>query len=228
MVAQFIINFCYLAEWTVFLITWGFWFCLKEKMHMLFEFCFQITNLVLFISFVDGDSDPDFEVRFLEIIILFRITRLFYLMSEIVQFRLIGDTFKALVRPFFTLIMSLYCVYYIYAMIGDAMFGGKNFNNDIRVLSDPNLPGNFVLMNMNDITASFYTLFALMIVNNWYVTTLMLTTGLGSIYGRWFSITFYFICVLIVLNIVVAFTIDMYGNVADLQRTKEKEAAKKE
>jgi hypothetical protein len=83
-------------------------------------------------------------------------------------------------------------------------------------------------MNMNDLTASFITLFALMVVNNWYVTTAALEAAVGNNHhARWFSITFYVICVIITLDIVVAFTIDMYGNVADLQRAKDKEAIKK-
>ena len=71
-------------------------------------------------------------------------------------------------------------------------------------------------MNYNDLVASFFTLFALMVVNNWYVTTSVITTVTGTNYARWFSITFYFVTVLITLNILIAFMIDMYGNVFDL------------
>ena len=89
-------------------------------------------------------------------------------------------------------------------------------------MNDPALPDNFVLMNMNDLISSFITLFALMVVNNWYVTTLSLTTGYGSTSFRWFSITFYFFTVILSLNILLAFVLDMYGNVAGIEREKSK------
>jgi len=49
------------------------------------------------------------------------------------------------------------------------MFGGLIQVNDIRLLSNPNVDPLYTLMNMNDLLASFVTLFALMVVNNWYV-----------------------------------------------------------
>ena len=47
-------------------------------------------------------------------------------------------------------------------------------------MNNPALPDSFILMNMNDLASGFITLFALMVVNNWYVTTDALTTGYGS------------------------------------------------
>ena len=100
--------------------------------------------------------------------------------------------------------------------MGDRLVGGLIANNDIRYMNDPSLPDDFVLMNMNDLISGFVTLFALMVVNNWYVTTLSLTTGYGSNSFRWFSITFYFFTVILSLNILLAFVLDMYGNVANI------------
>lgn len=97
MIVQFAINFVYLAEMIAFLIIWGFKFCWREKSIMKLEVIFQIVNLVLFIKFLAGTFDADREVRYLEIVIMFRVMRIFPLMTEMTQFRLIGDTFKALI-----------------------------------------------------------------------------------------------------------------------------------
>ena len=83
------------------------------------EVIFQICNLIMFIQFCVGSTDSNNWGRFMEMIIMFRIIRVFNLMNELTSFRLIGDTFKALIMPFWTLIMVLFCVYYIWAMIGD-------------------------------------------------------------------------------------------------------------
>lgn len=129
--------------------------------------------------------------------------------NEIKQLRLIGETFKASFIPFLNLLLVIFIIYYVYGVVGDRFVGGKIANNDIRYMNDPALPDNFVLMNMNDLIASFITLFALMVVNNWYVTTLSLTTGYGSTSFRWFSITFYFI--ILTINILLALVLDMYA-----------------
>jgi hypothetical protein len=136
---------------------------------------------------------------------------------------LIGDTFKALITPFLNLLMTVYCIYYIWGTVGDRLVGGLVYNNDLRFEVNPALPSNFVLMNMNDLIASFITLFALMVVNNWYVTTDVLVTVWGDDSIKWFSILFYFFCVVISLNILLAFVIDMYGNVASIYRMKIKD-----
>ena len=92
----------------------------------------------------------------MEMIIMFRIIRVFNLMNELTSFRLIGDTFKALIMPFWTLIMVLFCVYYIWAMIGDRAFGGLVFHNNIQFETASGPPSFFVWMNYNDLVASFF------------------------------------------------------------------------
>lgn len=129
----------------------------------------QIVNMIIFIRFLMGSFSADNEIRFLEMILFIRALKILLILQELVDFRLIADTFKALVNPFLVLLLTLFCIYYIWAMIGDRLFGGKVFNNNLLILSNTSVPDNFTLMNMNDFTASFITLFALMIVNNWFV-----------------------------------------------------------
>jgi len=63
----------------------------------------------------------------------------------------------------------MFIVYYFFATLGDYLFGGLIFVGDIRLLVNPNVDPLYTLMNMNDLLASFVTLFALMVVNNWFV-----------------------------------------------------------
>ena len=77
-------------------------------------------------------------------------------------------------------------------------------------------------MNFNDLLSSFTTLFALMVVNNWMVITAMYVETMGSAWYEVYFGLFYYFSVVIGINIVVAFAIDMYSSVErlDHERTR--------
>ena len=78
-------------------------------------------------------------------------------------------------------------------------------------------------MNFNDFGASCVTLFHIMIVNNWYVTCDMFTDIVGSFWPRVYFITFWVICVLIMLNLVVSFVLEIYAEVgASVQKAHKR------
>jgi hypothetical protein len=68
-------------------------------------------------------------------------------------------------------------------------------------------------MNFNDIISAMVTLFSLSVVNNWYIICNMCCLIKGSNYYRLYFYAFYFFGVLVGLNIIVAFAIDMYSAV---------------
>lgn len=55
-----------------------------------------------------------------------------------------------------------------------------------------------------------------MIVNNWQFIVGMYETAMGTTYVRWYFVFFYFFSVSVVLNIVVAFALDMYNSYYEL------------
>ena len=62
---------------------------------------------------------------------------------------------------------------------------------------------------MNDMITSFITLFCVM-VSNWQITIEMYSTVSQSSFIYVYFVSFYFFSVIIILNILVAFTIDVY------------------
>lgn len=66
------------------------------------------------------------------------------------------------------------------------------------------------------------TLFALIVVNNWYVIVAMTVDVVGgaTIY-RYYFVIFYYFGVIIGLNIIIAFAIDMYAAVSRLEEQKD-------
>ena len=57
------------------------------------------------------------------------------------------------------------------------------------------------------------TLFGYMVVNNWFITVGMYVDITGTTWTRVYFISFYVLSVAVILNIVVAFAIDMYSSV---------------
>lgn len=66
--------------------------------------------------------------------------------------------------------------------------------------------------------SSYVTLFILIVVNNWYVIVQMCVDIMGgNTAWRYFFIVFYYFGVIIGLNIIIAFAIDMYAAVQRLE-----------
>jgi hypothetical protein len=68
-------------------------------------------------------------------------------------------------------------------------------------------------MNFNDFFSSLNTLFALMVVNNWMVIVEMYVSIMGSANYRYFFCFFYYFATVMGINILVAFSLDMYSSV---------------
>jgi len=80
-------------------------------------------------------------------------------------------------------------------------------------------------MNFNDLMSSLITLFVLIVVNNWYVIVAMcVDIKDGNTLVRYFFVIFYYFGVIIGLNIIIAFAIDMYAAVKRLEDQKDANA----
>jgi hypothetical protein len=79
---------------------------------------------------------------------------------------------------------------------------------------DNTTPALYYLLNFNDFGASLVTLFHIMVVNNWYVTCNMYCYVVGNNWPRMYFILFWALTVLIMLNLVIAFIIEIYDTVS--------------
>ena len=64
-------------------------------------------------------------VKFLECIIIVRILRLSVYLQEIKVLRIILETLRSLLNPFWSVLTVLFTVFYVYTMLGMLLFGGK-------------------------------------------------------------------------------------------------------
>ena len=108
--------------------------------------------------------------------------------------------------------VNLYTVFYTYAFVGEAVWGGRVTTTSVQV-SDPNVPGLYYLMNFNDFGSSLVTLFHIMVVNNWWITCNMFIDIQGSDWPQYFFVSFWILTVLIIFNLVISNVIEIYDSV---------------
>mmetsp|Transcript_66876 Transcript_66876/g.105802 ORF Transcript_66876/g.105802 Transcript_66876/m.105802 type:complete len:807 (+) Transcript_66876:95-2515(+) len=142
------------------------------------------------------------------VIILFHLARGFRLLAYFDALKDLYNIMTLLIPTFWQLFLVLFVIFYLFAVVGQYLFGGLIFTTN-PVLAGTNFAqAHFWSLNFNDLLSGFVTLFALMIVNNWYELAqgFMLVThsNLVSIY----FVLFFVVCNLIVLNIVVALVLD--------------------
>jgi two pore calcium channel protein 1 len=125
-----------------------------------------------------------------------------------------------MMMPLLYLMGVLFIIYYIFAMFGMLFFGGKIQRGLPALINDQSIPDNYHLDNFNDLLSSFVTLFTLMVVNNWMIQVQLYCVVMDSNYYRFYFGLFYYFSVVIGINIVVAFTIDMYSSVERLDQER--------
>jgi hypothetical protein len=159
----------------------------------------------------------------LELVIFLRMFKLLTLLYEIKTMRIIIETMRNMIRPLLILCGVLFCIFYMFGLIGMLMFGGKVRKNLDVIAQDSSIPDNYHLCNFNDFLSSFVTLFTLMVVNNWMVQVQMYVDIMdGNKYYRFYFGLFYYFSVIIGINIVVAYAIDMYTSVERLDQERQK------
>ena len=100
-------------------------------------------------------------------------------------------------------------------------FGGDVNNTSTEIKNDESVPDLYVYCNFNDLASAFLTLFELMVINNWQVIVEMYISISGSMNTLFFFISLYYLSVVIGLNIVIAFAIDMYNSIERLDAQYE-------
>ena len=143
--------------------------------------------------------------------------KLLTLLYEVKVMRIIVETCKNIIGPLSNLLAVMLTILYVFSEIGMAMFGGDIQKTSPGIIHDSSIPDNYYLINFNDLVSSMVTLFILMVVNNWYVIVQMcVDIKGGNVYYRYYFIIFYYFGVIIGLNVIIAFAIDMYSAVERL------------
>ena len=156
------------------------------------------------------------ESRFAHLNTVFwmRNLRAFEFMTELQDYQMIVVTTKNLTKPILTKVLFVYVVYFIYACIGQKLYGGL-ISSDIVTEKAPNIPPYYYLMNFNSFSSGMVTLFHFMVVNNWNYTIDMYASVMDQ--HQWVPVfffgTFWVAVVLILLNVVLSMVLEIYSSV---------------
>lgn len=144
----------------------------------------------------------------------FRLLRLFKIKR---RYRDVLGTFFILMNRLTSLAIVIILVYYFFAIIGMEVFLNEDLKNCCKntsvesyyAYSDDGIDqGYYYLNNFNNIFISGVTLFELTVVNNWFI----IMEGYAKHTGEWSRVYFmsFYIVMMVVLNIVVAFILEMF------------------
>jgi len=229
MIAQIVLNTFFLLEMITDWIVAGFKNAYIYHFRTSIETLCQILSVPSLIYFFSGNMNPDVNnasfdyqqynriVKIFEVIVFVRMVKLLTLLYEVKTMRIIVETCKNMVSPLSNLLAVMLTILYVFSEIGMAIFGGDIRKTSPGIIHDSSIPDNYYLINYNDLISSMVTLFILMVVNNWYVIVQMcVDIKGGDVYYRYYFMIFYYFGVIIGLNVIIAFAIDMYSAVERL------------
>jgi two pore calcium channel protein, plant len=126
-----------------------------------------------------------------------------------------------MISPFLSMVSVMFSIFYIYAFIGTIFFGGEiDFENE-AIRNNDSTPEIWALNNFNDFPNAYLVLFELTIVNNWMITAEMYVNVIGTKWVLIYFVSFYIIGVLVGMNILVCFAIDMYQSIGSLDNEQQ-------
>ena len=129
---------------------------------------------------------------------------------EVKDFKVIIHTGKRMLSPFLSVLFSLYLVIFIFNSVGIFWFGGLVTLDKIDVITNATSNPLYYLLNFNDNYSGLLTLFSVLVSNNWNSTTEMYCDLYGNNWPRWYFSIFFIMTIMVILNIVVSFVLDIY------------------
>lgn len=109
----------------------GFFKSYQTNFRVTPETLCQSISIAAFVYFLNDKFDDNstknfnFIVKMLELVIFLRMFKLLTLLYEIKTMRIIIETMRNLIRPLTILGGVLFGIYYMFALLGMFMFGGK-------------------------------------------------------------------------------------------------------
>lgn len=124
---QQIINLFFLIELISDFVIYGFLKSYQTNFRMTPETMCQCINLIAFFYFIQKNSTKNYNmiVKLLELVIFLRMLKLLTLLYEIKTMRIIIETMRHLIKPLLNLGGVLFSIYYVFALVGMALFGGR-------------------------------------------------------------------------------------------------------
>lgn len=198
----------------------------------LFDFIIIFSALIgQIIQFIFYSINIYLSHEIIQIFLLLRLFRLLKLFSVIKQFRIVINCILIILPSLTAYTTILLILFYIFSCIAMELFAfvyqpPLNYNytlnttcNNKYLLNSEFVKWHYCTFNFNSPLDSFLLLFIITVGNNWHI----FTDGYVIVTTRWsklFFIIIHWICVLLVLNVVLAFIIEAFLIEYDSQQSK--------
>ena len=231
MVGMILLNALFLLELLTDFLVFGFVNAYRQHFRAWIESICQVVNLFLIVEYLPSVGDATKStmlIPYFYLVILIRALKVLSLMQEVTSLRMIIETLKNLLVPILHMTSVLGIIYYLFALVGMCLFGGLVHKNlDYPLVEGPyTVPANFHLVNFNDFFSSIVTLFTLMVVNNWMISVSQCVFVTAGMYDknmvRLYFFAFYYFSVIVGINLVVAYVLDMYASTERLEADRLK------
>ncbi|RHY25861.1 hypothetical protein DYB32_008041 [Aphanomyces invadans] len=198
----------YVLEMTAKIVLDGmrrYWASVKNRFDCIITVAVVAVDMVAYI----GSASP--SPQLVRVFLIARCLRLFRLIINVRGYRLIFTTWFRLLRFGMHLLLLLFCHMYMFALLGNQLFGGRISPAGMRTAfpDDPYTQADYMANNFNDMPGAIVTLFELILVNNWVVIAGG-HVAVTSTYARWFFIAYHVLGVTFLLNLVVASILDAF------------------
>jgi two pore calcium channel protein len=180
------------------------------------DFLLNLGSLVMLCVYI-GNGFASEYLQF-NLFTFLRVLRILTVLAEAQPYQVVFNTLLNIIPSFSTLLGVIIVMFYLFSLAGIELFGGKVYPENSSIKNDASLPPNYVLNNFNDFAGGLLTLFELVVLNNWQVvsqTFVDVTSKVAHIY----FVLFYFMSVLVVFNLMIAFIIDTFISQADIKPT---------
>lgn len=202
-----------------------------HQVEILFQIVF-IINISGSIRLVNSDFEY-FKAHSkvfdgMQIVILFRLFRISPFLYELEQWNFFARAVNVMKGPFFNLVFCLFSVYYLWTLIGIEIYGGKIDTQlfvDVADLNpDTEIGPTYMWLNFNDFASGLLTLFSMMLFNNWQFIWAQFNFAIESdLITNGFFLTFMCVSQYVIINIIMAFVIDVYTSIEDQVRNEKEE-----
>jgi two pore calcium channel protein len=149
----------------------------------------------------------------LKAIVLLHIIRILRVIVYVPALNYLARFLVKLAPTYYRMGMLLLLIFYLYTTLGLHFFGGLLYAGNPALAGSDYASSNYFAFHFNDFNTGMVTLFNLMMLNSWNVFSAAFVSVTGSKWAVVFSISFFVIVNLIVLNILIALIIDCASSI---------------
>ncbi|XP_041468434.1 two pore calcium channel protein 1-like [Lytechinus variegatus] len=206
-------------------------------------FDFLVIGAAVVITIIEAIVNSSETETTLDILLILRVLRLVRIINNIERFHVIVATVMNIGPSIITFGAILFVVFYIYAVIGMELYAGKvnyygyevdgaDLTEDELYCGNPLLRGSdfyrdhYCNNNFNNILKAFIILIELMVVNQWHVISegyVIVTNKASRLYFLFFHIS----VVIVIINIFIAFILEVFMVEYSLSKTEYESALEK-